>query len=176
MVLGIFILLFVLFVWGIIKYNVVDGNNWGHNVGLSKEAQDALDYIFYDKMFVYDIANILRKEGDTDHLFNKILADIKFNSDGYTWSQLSKLDKKTIHEYPFQQDAKRIADKIIKTDSFKVFARRNHLSHQDQEMMNRLFYFFVTRHDFKENACKIMSGEISDNPYPPIHVGQLMTP
>lgn len=170
----ILILLIALFVWGIIKYNVIDGNNWGRNVGLSKEAQAALDYIFYDKMLVYEIANILRKEGDIDDLFNKILADIKFNSDGYTWSQLSKLDKKTIHEYPFQKDAKRIADKIVKTDSFKVFSRRNYLSQQDQEMMNRLFYFFVTSHDFKENAIKIMSGEISDSPYPPIHIGQLM--
>ena len=89
---------------------------------------------------------------------------------------MAKLDKKTVHEYPFQADAKRIADKIVKTDSFKIFARRNFLSTHDQEMMNRLFYFFVTESKFRENARNIMSGGVSDDPNPIITIGHLMTP
>lgn len=172
---SLFLIVVALSLWGLIRYNTKDRNNWGRNVGLSKEALRALDNIFYDKRLVYEIANILREEADIDALVKKILKDIKFRNDGGEWSRLSKLDDKTIKNYSFQIDAKRISDKIVKTDSFKVFARRNYLSDHDQEMMNRLFYFFVIKSGFEDDARAIMSGELSDNPYPMIHIGQLMT-
>jgi hypothetical protein len=160
---GIISLLFIpLAYWGLKKLNKSGllGRDW-KDLGLSQEVKDSLEHIYTDKALLSDFAKILNDEGDVDKLLKKIASQTKRNSFG-DWSELSFLDAKTIQNYKFQADAKRISDKLVKTNSYKAFSRRHKFTKKDDEMMKLLFYWIVTRNDFKDTAKDILLGSIKD--------------
>jgi capsular polysaccharide biosynthesis protein len=124
---------------------------FGNDVGLSDRVIDSFDDIYKDKSLVNELANILKQEGDLDELFDKIYKEAGKN----TW----QVDKSPswiaidmTKNYQFQPDAKRIANKLIKSAAYKNFSKKHNFDNADNIQMEKLFYFIVTQKDFKNTA------------------------
>jgi hypothetical protein len=131
-------------------------NAWD-GAGLSKEVQTALPFIYKDTALIKDFAKILKDEGDLEQFFKKIdTANEKIwkNQVGviggpgrFDWNHIG-----FVKNYKFQPDAKRVANKLIKTNSYKRFSKKYSLSNEDDVMMEKLFYWIVTRPNFKDEV------------------------
>ncbi len=128
------------------------------NASLSKEMQNALPFIYNDTNLIKDFAKILIDEGDLDVLFKKIDKANQENwkydwkSDGpgvWDWDSIT-----FVKNHKFQPDAKRIATKLVKTNSYKSFSKKYTLSKEDDDMMENLFYWIITRPNFEIEADK----------------------
>jgi hypothetical protein len=128
------------------------------NASLSKEIQNALPFIYKDTNLIKDFAKILKDEGNLDVFFKKIDKANKENWkddwDGYgpgvwDWNSIT-----FVKNHKFQPDAKRVASKLIKSSSYKSFSKKYSLSKDDDAMMENLFYWIVTRPNFKNEVDK----------------------
>jgi hypothetical protein len=128
-----------------------------YDVSLSKEVQKALPFIYKDTNLIKDFAKILKDEGDLDVLFKKIdkankenwKNDRKGDAGYWDWNSITFMKK-----HKFQPDAKRVASKLIKTSSYKSFSKKYSFSKDDDDMMENLFYWIVTRPTFKNEVDK----------------------
>lgn len=130
------------------------------NASLSKEMQNALPFIYKDTNLIKDFAKILKDEGNLDVFFKKIdkanqqnwKSDWKSDGPGvWDWDSIT-----FVKNHKFQPDAKRVASKLIKTNSYKSFSKKYSLSKKDDDMMENLFYWIVTRPTFKSEADKFI--------------------
>jgi|688.fasta_scaffold246337_3 hypothetical protein len=128
------------------------------NASLSKEMQNALPFIYNDTNLIKDFANILKQEGDLDVLFKKIdkanqenwKSDWKSDGPGvWDWNSIT-----FVKNHKFQPDAKRVASTLVKTNSYKIFSKKYSLSKEDDDMMENLFYWIVTRPNFEKEVDK----------------------
>jgi hypothetical protein len=129
------------------------GFSSGENTGLSNKVKDSFDDIYDDKELVKDLANILKQEGDLDKLFDKIYKNGIPEWDDIQW----------IKSYKFQPDAKRIANKLVKTMSYKKFSKVHNFDKNDDAGMEKVFYFIMTQKDFKDTAKNYILKVIQKN-------------
>jgi hypothetical protein len=143
--------------WGL-KLLGVRSKPWG-DVGLSQAAQNALPFIYKDTALIKDFAKILKQEGDLEQFFKKIDSAMQKNWKGQIdlgkgpgrldWDEIT-----FIRNHKFQPDAKRVANKLIKTSSYKNFSKKYSLSKEDDSIFEYLFYWIVTRPNFKDEVDK----------------------
>jgi hypothetical protein len=144
--------------WGL-KLIGVRSKHWD-DVGLSKEAQAALPFIYKDSALIKDFAKILKDEGDLEIFFKKIdtLNQKNWKDKFYRGDKPSgEWDWEEIwfgKSYEFQPDAKRVSNKLIKTNSYKIFSKKHSLSKEDDAMMEKLFYWIITRPNFDKEVDK----------------------
>jgi hypothetical protein len=129
------------------------GFSSGENTGLSNKVKDSFDDIYDDNELVKDLANILKQEGDLDKLFDKIYKNGIPEWDDVQW----------IKSYKFQPDAKRIANKLVKTMSYKKFSKTHNFDKKDDQGMEKIFYFIITQKDFKDVAKIFIMKAIDKN-------------
>jgi hypothetical protein len=122
------------------------------DTGLSDRVTDSFDDIYKDNALVTDLAKILQQEGDLDKLFDKIQTykGIPGNpswEDEPDWTTIQMMKG-----YTFQPDAKRIANKLIKTTSYKNFSKRHKFDKEDDIGMEKIFYFIISQRAFRNTA------------------------
>lgn len=123
------------------------------NTGLSSRVTDSFDDIYKDKALVKDLAKILDDEGNLDDLFDRIRShkgipgSPSWEDDEPSWSTIYLMKG-----YKYQPDAKRIANKLVKTTSYKNFSKKHKFDKDDDIGMEKVFYFMISQRDFKKIA------------------------
>jgi hypothetical protein len=138
------------------------GGKFNGDIGLSDEVINSFDDIYKDKALVNDLAYILSKEGDLDKLFDKLYKvnkDVKFTPS--KWAEWFSLD--TEKNYEYQPDAKRIAIKLIQKPSYKNFSKKHNFNKNDDDKMEKLFYFILIQKEFKDTAKNFIMKAIDKN-------------
>ena len=158
--MAFFVLFFLLgFCYWILKKL---GVRFGGDTGLSTRVKDSFVDIYEDRELVKDLANILNQEGDLDELFDKIYKEAGKD----TW-QVDKspswIDIDMTKNYQFQPDAKRIANKLIKSAAYKNFSKKHNFDNTDNIQMEKLFYFIITQKDFKNTAKSFIIKALDKN-------------